>query len=139
MSIVGDKVVQSIHIAAPRETVFRYFTEPERLVRWFGREATLEPRTGGIYRCVVNDTSTVLGEFLEVDPPQRVVFSWGFEGNELVPPGSSIVAVNLQQSGSGTDVILVHSGLPHPMLKPHDKGWRGYLDTLKRATASMTG
>ena len=133
MSIVGDRIVQSIDVAAPPETVFRFFTDPERHTRWLGREAILDPRPGGIYRCIVNDTSTVRGEYVEVEPPHRVVFTWGFEGNVDVPPGSSVVTVTLQPSGRGTRLVLVHTGLPHPMFEPHDVGWRGYLQSLQNA------
>ena len=122
MSIVGARILQSIHIAAPPETVFKFFTDPVMHTRWLGREVVLDLRPGGIYRCVVNDSSTVAGAYVEVDRPHRVVFTWGFEGNVVVPPGSSVVTVTLERATGGTEVQLVHTGLPHPMLNPHDTG-----------------
>lgn len=136
MSIVGARILQSIHIAAPPETVFKFFTDPVMHTRWLGREVVLDPRPGGIYRCVVNDSSTVVGAYVEVDQPRCVVFTWGFEGNVVVPPGSSVVTVTFEPARGGTEVQLVHAGLPHPMLNPHDTGWRGYLDCLRLAAAT---
>jgi uncharacterized protein YndB with AHSA1/START domain len=69
--------------------VFAFFTDAELYPRWMGREATLDPRPGGIYRCVVHDTATVLGEYVVVEPPRRVVFTWGLEGGAGVPAGSA--------------------------------------------------
>lgn len=130
MTIVSDRIEHEIHIEAPPEIVFAYFTDPERHPRWMGVEATLDPRPGGVYRCVVHDRATVLGEYVLVDPPHRVVFTWGFEGNEGVPPGSSTVSVTLTPDATGTLLRLVHTGLPHPALGSHDKGWTDYLHNL---------
>jgi len=66
----------SVHIAAARETVFPYFVDPARYVRWMGNSAVLEPVPGGAYRVSMRDGVRVEGEFVEVDPPHRVVFTW---------------------------------------------------------------
>lgn len=102
------------------------------MARSYGRAGSAP---GGIYRCVVNDKSTVLGKYLEVHPYDRVVFTWGFEGDSGVPPGSSTVTVTLVAVGPQTLVRLVHTGLPHPMLAPHDRGWAGYFTDLAAAVA----
>jgi hypothetical protein len=77
--------------------------------------------------------STVIGEYVLVEPPHRVAFTWGFAGSEIVPPGSSTVAVTLTPTPGGTHLRLVHTGLPHPTLGAHDEGWRGYLADLAAA------
>ena len=135
MAIAGDRLEHELLIRAPAELVFAFFTDPDLYRRWMGREATLDPRPGGIYRCVVHDTATVLGEYVVVEPPRRVVFTWGFEGGAGVPAGSSTVAVTLTPVPDGTLLRLVHTGLPHPALAGHDKGWSGYLAELERAVA----
>jgi uncharacterized protein YndB with AHSA1/START domain len=135
MTVTGDRVEHEIHIAAPPEIVFAFFTDPDKHVRWLGREADLDPRPGGIYRCVVNDNATVLGTYVIVDPPHHLVFTWGFDGDQAVPPGTSTVSIELHPDAGGTNLRLVHTGLPHPMLAPHDDGWRGYLAQLASATA----
>src|SRR4051794_39149003 len=97
MAVDASGVVErEIRIDARPETVFGFFTDPELLLRWKGLEATLEPRPGGTYRVVVNARSIVRGEFVEVTPHTRVVFTWGFEGSEGLPPGASTVEVMLR-------------------------------------------
>lgn len=131
--IAGDRIEHEILIMAPPEIVFAFFTDAQRYPPWMGRQATLDPRPGGVYQCVVHDAATVIGEYVEVDPPRRVVFTWGFEGNDAIPPGSSTVSVTLTPDGGGTLLRLVHTGLPHPALDPHDAGWSGYLTQLADA------
>jgi uncharacterized protein YndB with AHSA1/START domain len=133
VAIHGDRLEHEVVIGAPAELVFAFFTDAELYPRWMGREATLDPRPGGIYRCVVHDTATVLGEYVVVEPPRRVVFTWGFEGGSGVPAGSSTVSVTLISVPGGTLLRLVHTGLPHPALAGHDKGWTGYLAQLSSA------
>jgi uncharacterized protein YndB with AHSA1/START domain len=135
MAIDGDTVVHEIRIQADPATVFAYFTDEEKHVRWLGEQAHLDPRPGGLYRCVVNETATIVGEYVEIDPPNRVVFTWGFAGNATVPPGSSTVTVTLASEGAGTLLTLVHTGLPHPALDAHHTGWQGYLNQLAEALA----
>ncbi|MEO8687641.1 MAG: SRPBCC domain-containing protein [Solirubrobacteraceae bacterium] len=135
MTIAGDRIEHEMVIAAPPELVFAFFTDAELYTRWMGREATLDPRPGGVYRCVVHDTATVVGEYVVVDPPRRVEFTWGFDGGAAVPPGSSTVAVTLTPVPEGTLLRLVHTGLPHPALAGHDTGWTGYLAQLAGAAA----
>jgi len=135
MAIVDNALVHELRIQAPPETVFAYFTDPRRHALWLGRQATLDPRPGGVYRCVVNDTATILGEYLAVDPPHQVAFTWGFADDQTVPPGSSTVTVTLTPQPGGTLLRLVHTGLPHPALAPHDQGWHGYLGQLATAAS----
>jgi len=135
MAIAGDRIEHEVLIAAPPELVFAFFTDPALYPRWMGREATLDPRPGGVYRCVVHDRATVVGEYVIVDPPHRVEFTWGFEGGSGVPPGSSTVSVTLTAVPEGTLLRLVHTGLPHPALAGHDTGWSGYLAQLSREAA----
>jgi len=135
MTITGDQIEHEIHIQAPPEAVFGFFTDSAMHDRWLGQRATLDPRCGGIYRCVMNDTATVVGEYIEVEPPHRVVFTWGFENNPQIPPGSSTVCITLTADQNGTRVHLVHTGLPHPAIAPHHQGWAGYLAQLADTAA----
>jgi uncharacterized protein YndB with AHSA1/START domain len=83
-----------VRIEARPETVFEFFVDPEKMSRWKGSSAELDPRSGGTYRVGgIAGGATVVGEFVEIDPPQRVVFTWGWEDDEEVPPGSSTVEV----------------------------------------------
>jgi uncharacterized protein YndB with AHSA1/START domain len=130
----GGALEREIRIEAQPATVFEFFTNPELLLRWKGLEATLEPRPGGVYRVVVNSRSTVRGEFVEVVPHSRVVFTWGFEETDgLLPPGASTVEVTLSPDGDGTLVRLVHRDLPAAAVEQHGKGWDHFLDRLRGA------
>ena len=74
-----EPVRSELRIAAPPEVVFPYFTDPARMVEWMGVAALLDPRPGGTFRVEPNGRDVVLGEYVVVDPPHRVVFTWGFE------------------------------------------------------------
>src|SRR3981189_353827 len=104
-----DRVVEyETRVAASPETVFGYFTDPAKLVQWMGTEATLDPRPGGVCRVNPAGHGVMSGEFGEVDPPRRIVFSWGWE-TELfaTPPQSTLVEVSLTRAGEDTIVRLV--------------------------------
>jgi uncharacterized protein YndB with AHSA1/START domain len=129
-----ETVEREIRIDAAPETVFTFFTDPKLLLRWKGLEATLEPEPGGLYRVVVNDRNTVRGRFVEVDPPTRVVFTWGMEGEDaMVAPGSSTVEVTLSADGDGTLVRLVHRDLARAARADHERGWEHFLARLRVA------
>jgi uncharacterized protein YndB with AHSA1/START domain len=76
----GFAVTTSGHVAAPPGEVFGYFTDPARYVRWMGAEASLAPVPGGEYRIRMGDGFGAAGQFTELDPPRRLVFTRGFRG-----------------------------------------------------------
>jgi uncharacterized protein YndB with AHSA1/START domain len=116
--------------AAP-EVVFSFFTDPDKYPRWQGQKAELDPRPGGRYRVDMDGTNVARGEYVEVDPPRRVVFTWGFEGSPGMPPGSSTVEVTLIPDGDGTIVRLRHTGLPDQDSRAqHEAGWQHYTQRL---------
>jgi uncharacterized protein YndB with AHSA1/START domain len=121
----------SVHIAAQPETVFPYFTDPARYVQWMGEKATLDPVPGGVYRVSMRDGVEVAGEFVEVDPPRRLVFTWGWQGDEAVVPGSTRVVVTFMAEDGGTRVVLRHHDLPDDAQRLHHReGWDMYLARL---------
>jgi uncharacterized protein YndB with AHSA1/START domain len=124
----------SIDIAAPREVVFAHLVSPERITRWLGLPSDVDPVPGGSFAVDVNGT-LVRGEYLEVDPPHRVVLSWGMVGLDELPPGASRVEFTLTPTGGGTRLDLVHKGLPDSRLRGHSSGWANYLDRLSVASA----
>jgi uncharacterized protein YndB with AHSA1/START domain len=120
---------ESVHIDAPPDSVYEYFTRPELMVRWMGEHADLEPVRGGRFAVDITGQA-VRGEYVELDPPHRLVVSWGYAGSEEVPPGSSTVEVRFIASGGGTRVELEHRDLPEPRRAEHAVGWRHYLARL---------
>ena len=83
MTTGADTIDQEIRIAARRETVFAFLVEPDKMVRWMGSRVQIDPRPGGIYR-IEHSKDTILGEYVQVQPPERVVFTFGFEGDNPV-------------------------------------------------------
>lgn len=117
-------------IAASPETIFSYFTDSARYTAWMGVDAVLDPRPGGIYRVRVPQGQVALGEFVALDPPRSLSFTWGWEGDESVPPGSSTVTVTLIPDGPETILRLEHDGLPDESTPLHRQGWEHYLNRL---------
>jgi len=129
---VETKAIEKvIRIEARPETVFRLLTDPQEYIRWKGKLAQLEPRRGGGFRVdFPEDKGSVIGEFVEVVPNRRVVFTWGWQDNPVVPPGSSTVEIDLEPEGQGTKLRLVHRGLPEGAVAPHTEGWDYFLPRL---------
>lgn len=125
----GAPLEVETRVDAPPDLVFEFLVDPALYTRWQGQEADLDPRPGGRFRVVV-EGNVVLGEYVEVDPPRRVVITWGFEGNPEVPPGSSTVEFNLEADGQGTVVRVRHTGLPTEAIEMHRQGWERYLAAL---------
>lgn len=154
---LGTSVVEhEVRIVARPETVFGYFTDPAKLVRWMGAEATLDPRPGGIFRIVFHptpeaaeliaassetehdlSTNSVLGEFVAVEPYTRIVFTWGYEKQLFaLPPQSTEVEVTLTPEGEETVLRLTHRRLPAAAATDfHRAGWDAYLPRLAVAAA----
>ena len=131
-----DVVEVSVHIAAEPETVFPYFTDPVRYVQWMGTTAVLQPVSGGSYRVNMRDGVEVAGEFVEVDPPRRLVFTWGWTRDDAVPPGSTRVVVTLEPEDGGTRVVLRHHDLPDEEQRSHHAGgWEMYVARLAARVA----
>lgn len=140
-----DAIVREIHVDASPATVFEFFVDPVKLTRWLAVEATVDARPGGLIRQVHggpedgDGTPYVLqGEFIEVTPPERVVFTWGFTNEDVgVPPGSSIVEVTFTPDDNGTHVRLVHRHLPASARGDHEGRWTEMLERLAGAASTM--
>jgi len=131
----AEPVTAAIRIAAPPQRVFAYFTEPEAIVRWMGEYAVLDARPGGEFTVNVRG-APVRGRYLELDPPRRLLISWGYAGSDALPPGASIVEVRLTDDDGGTLVEVEHRDLPGPDVPGHAEGWGHYL---ARLAVSATG
>jgi uncharacterized protein YndB with AHSA1/START domain len=125
----ADVVVEK-EIAARPEIVFEYFVDADKMMGWFGREDDLDARPGGVFGVRISDQVHAVGEFVEIDRPKRVVFTFGWEGDPSNGPGKGTVEVTLTPKGDGTSVRLVHRGLSEGSQDAHRDGWRHYLDRL---------
>ena len=111
--------------------MFPYLTDATLHGRWMGSEAELDPRPGGVYRVRIPGRPVAEGRYVVVDPPRRVVFTWGWVGSDEVPPGSTVVEVTLTRDGDATVVRLAHRGLPSALARAqHTDGWQHYLARL---------
>ena len=129
-------LVREIMIDATPETIWPFLTEPGRHIEWMGTEADLDARRGGVYRVHVGGRTHSGGEFVEVVPNEKVVFTFGWdEPNHPIPPGSTTVEITLHPEGSKTLVRLVHRGLPDDAVSDHTRGWDHYLGRLAVAVA----
>ena len=129
-------VRRETHIAAPRASVFAFLTDPDKIVQWMGTEATTEAHPGGMYLLKGVGSATARGTFREVVPVHRLAYSFGWEGNEEVSPGSSLIEIDLIEQDGGTLLRMTHSGLPNATTQAsHGKGWAHYLGRLTEAAA----
>jgi uncharacterized protein YndB with AHSA1/START domain len=133
----GRTVEVTQRVAGSPEDVFPFFTDPVKYKRWKGLEAELDARPGGVYRVKMWSGGSAEGTYLVVDPPRRLVFSWGWRGVELppgfadVPPGTTTVEVTFVADGDGTIINLRHTGLPTEAAEAvHRFGWTDYLPRL---------
>jgi uncharacterized protein YndB with AHSA1/START domain len=131
---VTDAYATEVDLPAPPEEVFRHLTEPAAMVRWMGQHATLKPVPGGAFEVDINGVP-VRGQYLEVDPPRRVLVSWGVAGSADMPPGATEVEFTLTPTPAGTRLRLVHRGLPAGQGEIHGTGWGHFLARLTRAAA----
>lgn len=130
----SDGVDFEVRIAARPEVVFQFFTDPVKMMLWKGVDAALDPRPGGTYRVNVTGRDTVRGEYVEIVPYSRIVFTWGWEDGPVLP-GSSLVEVSFIPDGEETIVRLRHSGLTEEAVEAHSQGWNHYLPRLAVAAA----
>ena len=128
--------------AAPREKVFRAWTEPEELKKWWGPEgystptAEVDLRAGGTYRLGMmklpkGDVFYLVGTYREVRPPEKLVYTWRWESQADL--GETLVTVEFRDRGNATEVILTHELFPTEKARQdHDKGWNSCLDRLAK-------
>ena len=129
----GD-IVREISIDAPADVVFSYFTDPSKHVLWQGIDAELDPRPGGTLRITFAPGYVVVGTYVEVEPPTRLLYTWGWaeEGSSVLPPGASTVEVTLEPVGTTTILRIRHTGLPDATFEFHGQGWDECLTELHR-------
>ena len=131
----SDAVSAGIRITATPAEVFPYLVDPELLVQWIGRWADLNPVPGGVFALNVGEAA-VQGNFVAVEPPHRVVFTWGVPGSDSLPAGSSTVEILLTADGDETVVELVHRDLSPGERPRHLAGRTSCLDRLVEVAGS---
>jgi uncharacterized protein YndB with AHSA1/START domain len=130
-------VERSILIEAERDTVFRFFTEPELWAKWWGEGSTIEARTGGAVKIVHSNKLVSVGEVLEVAAPERFVFTFSLHGAVPVPPEDSRVTMRLEDKGPSTLVLVRHELADESVAKLMPQGWRFHFSLFANAVADF--
>lgn len=130
------RLERTVSIQATRETVFRFFTDNERWASWWGAGSTIDARPGG--RVVIRYPNGVeaSGETVEVKAPERIVFTYGYESGDPIPPGRSRVTIELIPQGSGTRLQLFHDFTEPSVRDTHVQGWRYQLSLFANLVAN---
>ncbi len=140
MTILGKlefSLTRELLIRAPREIVFRYFTDSARFATWWGQGSTIEGRVGGVMKIVYPNGPTASGEVLEIEAPKRVVFSYGYDyPNAPIAPGGSRVTVTLTDDPKGTRLTLLHEVVDAATRDQHVQGWRYQLAVFSNVVAN---
>lgn len=126
---MADIVVEQ-RISAPPSVVYEYLTDSEKWARWQGIGATIDARSGGIFALAMPNGMKARGQFVELVPDERVVFTWGWIDRPGLPPGSTTVEIELQFDGEATLLVLTHRALPDEEVTVHRLGWAHYLPRL---------
>jgi uncharacterized protein (TIGR03086 family) len=114
------------------DEAFALVTEPDRLRRWKAVSARVDLRAGGAYRFTITPGHIVAGTYREVEPGRRIVFGWGWEGDDALPPDASTVTVTIEPTEAGSRVTLEHQGLDADQLPGHAAGWEHFFERLER-------
>jgi uncharacterized protein YndB with AHSA1/START domain len=126
---------REIAIAASPETVWEFLVDEDKAILWMGERATFDLRPGGSWSIDVLPANTASGEFVEIDPPHRLVYSFGWASTRTdanqVPLGSSTIEIELVPDGDGTMLRFTHRDLPGAkVVESHTQGWDHYLGRL---------
>jgi uncharacterized protein YndB with AHSA1/START domain len=129
------EIVVEQRISAPPSTVYRYLTESDRWKLWQGVDASLEARVGGIFSILMGNGMNARGQFVELVPDERVVFTWGWVDRPGIPPGSTTVEITLNADGEGTLLVLTHRSVTDEETPMQKVGWSHYLPRLALVAA----
>ncbi len=132
----ADALVVRRVLAAPPERVFAAWLDPASLAEWMcpgsvaSATAEVDPRVGGTFRIVMkhgHEAEEHWGEYLAIEPPWRVAFTWISAHTER---RATVVTVELRARGTGTELILTHRRLPPTQVDAHRKGWTDIVKKL---------
>jgi uncharacterized protein YndB with AHSA1/START domain len=127
---------RTVDIGATVDTVFEYFTDSALWAAWWGTGSAIDPRPGGRMLIRHNNGVEVTGEVLEVDPPRRIVFTYGYAtGAQLPKAGDSQVTIALEPQGTSTRLHLRHAFADVAPRDQHVQGWRFQLSVFATVIA----
>ena len=129
---------QRIELDASATEVFRHLTTEEGLLRWMAIAVVAEPVAGGRLEWTHENGDTMIGRFIELDPPWRLVIAYGWKNGQMgVPAESTTVEITLEERDGKTTLSLVHRGLLPAAVDAHQSGWAYFLTLLNEALADL--
>jgi len=130
-------------MAVPRERVFQAWLDSESLAHWMRpagtshATVTVDPRVGGGFRIVMEGAPhgcvEHTGEYLAIEPPSRLSFTWISKHTEQRP---TVVTIEFHERGTGTELVLTHRGLPASQVEGHRRGWTDIVRLLDESLAA---
>jgi len=127
---------RQIVVAAPRELVFRYFTDSVRWARWWGTGSTIDATPGGAILIRYPNGVEVAGHVVAVDAPDSIAFTYGYKSGTPIPEGASLVTIRLTDQDEGTEVRLSHEFADGDACNRHVQGWRYQMAVFGNVTAN---
>ncbi|HEY4305171.1 MAG TPA: SRPBCC family protein [Gemmatimonadaceae bacterium] len=131
-----DALDRRVIIRAPQDVVFRYFTDSARWATWWGAGSTIDPKPGGRMSIVYPNGVKASGEVVEIDPPNRIAFTFGYESGTPMAPGASLVTITLTSHGNETRLDLTHDFADAVARDEHIQGWRYQLSVFANVIAN---
>ena len=136
-------------IAATPERLFALWTEPEELIKWWGPEGyttpkhTMDVRPGGRWRTTMRSPDgkdhTVSGIYRTLDPPRRLVFTWGWDDDAGLRGHETEITVTFEPTTGGTRMVLLQQGFADADSRGrHEHGWGSSFVCLERAAKGQS-
>jgi uncharacterized protein YndB with AHSA1/START domain len=135
------QIKRFIKVAPDR--VYAAWTDPVQLKQWWGpegvrtRNLTTDVRVGGKYRWDLTspegEEMSAFGEYRELVPGKKVVFTWKWDDDEVWGNRTSLVTVEFSERDGGTELLFTHQQLPSEESRDrHSGGWNSILDGLEK-------
>lgn len=130
-------------IKAPRDRVYAAWIDPVQMKEWFGpadvatKSLVVDARVGGEFRWDLTNSEgeemTMRGEFRELQPGRKIVFTWQWQDDDDWTDHVSVVTVELADRDGGTELRLTHENLPNEKSRDgHNRGWNSAVDKLEK-------
>jgi uncharacterized protein YndB with AHSA1/START domain len=127
MQPLPHRLERRVYIEAPRELVFKFFTDSKRWATWWGEGSSIEPKVGGRVLIRYPGGTEATGSVVELIPPERIVFTYGYVTGQPIPPGTSLVTITLGDDRGNTQLQLTHEFAEAGVRDQHEQGWRYQL------------
>jgi uncharacterized protein YndB with AHSA1/START domain len=128
-------------LTCSQEDLFEAWTDADALATWFGGPAAktlsvaVDPHVGGAYRMTMQrdgEVGAVEGVYLEVEPPERLVFTWRWDRPEIEDRRESVVTVEFIDRDGSTEVVITHDGIKtESSFAFHVAGWTTVMERLE--------